>query len=128
METNNKYGATCATNGHIFRAASALCIFCGFDPRKEVVSEPDFRAQAAQLIQGVSDLQHRILLKHTAAILEEIHSVMNTAMSDEHRKLCDFYAVAGLHGLVDAQAKHIEKLQARLPKDPPLFTGKVREG
>jgi hypothetical protein len=44
------------------------------------------------------------------------------------RQLMDFYSVDTLPDLIDAQACHIERLQAKLPQlDQPAFT-RVREG
>jgi hypothetical protein len=41
-------------------------------------------------------------------------------LSEDHRQLASFYGVETIAELVDEQAKHIEKLQARLPeyRDP----------
>lgn len=44
------------------------------------------------------------------------------------RQLMNFYAVDTLEALVEAQARHIEKLQAKLPPTPSLAPQRVREG
>jgi uncharacterized small protein (DUF1192 family) len=50
------------------------------------------------------------------------------AVRDADRRLMTFYGVDGLHALIDAQDKHIARLQAKLPRnDQPVFT-RVREG
>ena len=47
---------------------------------------------------------------------------------ESDRQLMDFYSVDTLPDLIDAQARHIERLQDKLPQlDPPAFT-RVREG
>lgn len=44
-------------------------------------------------------------------------------------QLCKFYGVETYRALVEAQARHIEKLQAKLPNTTGVFmTQKVREG
>lgn len=46
----------------------------------------------------------------------------------EHETLMKFYGVSNLSALVEAQAHHVEKLQAKLPRnDQPAFS-RVREG
>lgn len=42
--------------------------------------------------------------------------------------LLRFYAVDTLEGLVEAQARHVEKLQAKLPPMRDEQPGRVREG
>jgi hypothetical protein len=50
-------------------------------------------------------------------------------MSPEHEALAAFYNVGTLPALVDAQARHIERLQARLQRDEPNYSGSTpREG
>ena len=43
-------------------------------------------------------------------------------------QLCKFYGVTDFAGLVQAMARHIEKLQAKLPTTPSLAPQRVREG
>lgn len=43
-------------------------------------------------------------------------------LSESHALLAKFYGVSTLGELVDAQAHHIEKLQAKLPPSPNVFT------
>jgi hypothetical protein len=45
-----------------------------------------------------------------------------------HQQLMKFYGVDTLAALVDAQAYHVEKLQAKLPPTPSLAPQRVREG
>lgn len=46
-----------------------------------------------------------------------------------NEQLMRFYGVASLAALVDAQARHVEKLQAKLPPTPNVFAPqRVREG
>lgn len=47
---------------------------------------------------------------------------------DEQYQLAKFYAVHSKDALIDAQAKHIEKLQAALPPRRDTQPGRVREG
>jgi hypothetical protein len=47
---------------------------------------------------------------------------------EAHQQLMKFYAVTTLPALVEAQAKHIEKLQAKLPPTPSFAPHRVREG
>ena len=47
---------------------------------------------------------------------------------DEVDTLLRFYAVDTLEGLVEAQAKHVERLQAKLPRIPDQFPRTPREG
>lgn len=47
---------------------------------------------------------------------------------EERNALMSFYAVESLGELVDAQAKHIEKLQAKLPPIADAALQRVREG
>lgn len=49
-------------------------------------------------------------------------------VAPEHAQLMKFYAVNSMAALVDAQAKHIEKLQAKLPPLPSLAAPRLREG
>lgn len=52
-----------------------------------------------------------------------------TAPGADHRQLCSFYSVDTLEQLVDMQAHHIERLQAKLPPTPDsLRPNRVREG
>lgn len=51
------------------------------------------------------------------------------ALSESHAQLAKFYGVDSLAALVDMQAHHIEKLQAKLPQSPNVFAPqRVREG
>lgn len=49
-------------------------------------------------------------------------------MSHAHRQLMQFYSVTTLAALVDAQSRHVERLQAKLPKAPESIRTHVREG
>lgn len=42
--------------------------------------------------------------------------------------LASFYGASSMYQLVAAQARHIERLQAKLPPPGPAFPGRVREG
>lgn len=46
----------------------------------------------------------------------------------EHQQLRKFYSVSTDAELIEAQARHIEKLQAKLPALPSLAPQRVREG
>src|SRR3990167_6386871 len=46
----------------------------------------------------------------------------------EHTTLMKFYAVETLPDLIKAQARHIERLQAKLPPTRDTQPGRVREG
>lgn len=45
-----------------------------------------------------------------------------------HQTLMRFYGVTSIDELIDAQAKHIEKLQQKLPRPRDASPMKVREG
>lgn len=47
---------------------------------------------------------------------------------EEHSQLRKFYGVSTDAELIAAQARHIEKLQAKLPPTPSLASQRVREG
>lgn len=49
-------------------------------------------------------------------------------MSADHHQLCKFYNVEGLEALVDAQSKHIERLQSKLSPLRDEFPRTPREG
>jgi hypothetical protein len=52
-----------------------------------------------------------------------------SAMRSDHQTLAAFYNVTTLDALVDAQARHIERLQAKLQRDEPSYSGRTpREG
>ena len=65
------------------------------------------------------------------AIVDEYNEIQPQAQEparESDQQLMRFYGVGSLHTLIDAQEKHIAKLQAKLPRDnQPAFT-KVREG
>lgn len=48
--------------------------------------------------------------------------------SHAHRQLMEFYNVTTLAALIDAQSRHVERLQSRLPKTRELIRTQVREG
>ena len=50
------------------------------------------------------------------------------AANPEHQRLREFYGVLTDRELIDAQQRHIEKLQAKLPASPSMATNRVREG
>lgn len=50
------------------------------------------------------------------------------ALTDEQQQLMKFYGAGSLAELIGAQAKHIERLQAKLPPSPSLAPQRVREG
>lgn len=50
------------------------------------------------------------------------------AVRDSDRQLMSFYSVDNLHELIDAQEKHITKLQAKQPRDNQTAFTQVREG
>jgi len=47
---------------------------------------------------------------------------------EEIDQLMKFYAVDTLEALVEAQARHVEKLQAKLPQTGTFAPQRVREG
>lgn len=60
---------------------------------------------------------------------EQVTKEDQSVMLPEHQVLAAFYNVGTLTALVDAQAKHIERLQARLQRDEPNYYGRApREG
>jgi len=98
------------------------------------------RAQVPQMVAGETRLMGiyaadlRGIKAHIAAtparadvpIVERQHPA--AAMpSDEHQQLMKFYGVTTLEALVDAQADHVEKLQAKLPAAPSLAPLQVRK-
>ncbi len=67
-----------------------------------------------------------VLEKKLIAAEERINAPY--VMSNEHMLLGKFYGVSDLVELADAQARHIEKLIAKLPNQWPSPSQKVREG
>ena len=64
-------------------------------------------------------------------ILSELNSLVfmpSVEGSVDTAQLAKFYGVSSLYQLVSAQCRHIERLQSKMPKTPPLFPGRVREG
>lgn len=65
---------------------------------------------------------------------QEIGTTMLEALNrrapsaEQHAQLMKFYNVTSVDALVEAQSKHIEKLQAKLPASPSLAPNIVREG
>jgi hypothetical protein len=49
-------------------------------------------------------------------------------ISDDTRQLMNFYSVTSVLALVEMQAKHIERLQAKLPPIRDTQPGRVRKG
>jgi hypothetical protein len=59
---------------------------------------------------------------------DEQRAINFAAISSEHQQLMKFYRVDTLEELVNKQAYHIEKLQAKLPPSPSFAPQRVREG
>lgn len=83
--------------------------------------------------KGYTADQMREYARHAAAELVSARVVLEPPelppLSDAHRQLMKFYGVITLRALVNAQAHHIEKLQAKLPPTPNVFAPqRVREG
>lgn len=81
-------------------------------------------------IEPFKNLHERELPKEVPV---EFRAHMGTALSlldigIEAEKLMDFYQVDSIGKLIHAQSKHIERLQARLPKDDQPILTTVREG
>jgi len=57
-----------------------------------------------------------------------VHHTPVAGVADGTQQLMKFYRVDSLAALVEAQASHVEKLQARLPPAPSFAPVRVREG
>jgi len=75
-------------------------------------------------------VQHiaKIQVAVTAAIEQALLYPGVAASSIAHQQLAKFYGAETYAELVELQAHHIEKLQARLPSTPSLSASRVREG
>jgi hypothetical protein len=69
------------------------------------------------------------LLRQHARIAElEAHIAAAPQAAPADMQLLKFYGVATAAELIAAQAKHIEKLQSKLPQNPSFAPQQVREG
>lgn len=67
-------------------------------------------------------------LDHRRFAREVLAAAGVDSVDGAHAQLMKFYAVTTLDALVEAQAHHIEKLQAKLPPTPSFAPQRVREG
>lgn len=99
----------------------------GFDTNGDAT--PD--ALVSDIAKLVTDAAKSFRAEYDEAIASAPAQPVREPMSVEResdRQLMDFYSVDTLPDLIDAQARHIERLQDKLPQlDPPAFT-RVREG
>ena len=76
---------------------------------------------------GLSAIRALAVLRFARALLSR-YSGGQPAANPEHQRLREFYGVLTDRELIDAQQRHIEKLQAKLPASPSMATNRVREG
>lgn len=89
----------------------------------------DFEREHRDYMEGCGHLSRVNSARNAlrAALSQPVREPMSEGRASD-RQLMDFYSVDTLPDLIDAQACHIERLQAKLPQlDQPAFT-RVREG
>jgi hypothetical protein len=89
------------------------------DGDPQTLGEPCGYALFKPSRQGRTDVSEEQVLRAVARVW---------GVSESHQQLMKFYGVSTLQQLVDAQARHVEKLQAKLPATPSLAPQRVREG
>lgn len=107
---------------------------------RAILADREKRAQAAQgwshwearikqLMEGLGQPNSRSLYQAFSQLVNEMAQASKPVQAEApHSDLMKFYGVDNLSALVEAQHRHIEKLQAKLPRnDQPEFT-RVREG
>jgi hypothetical protein len=85
------------------------------------------RAALDKLAASLLPAQAPAVPPEEAAELAELREA--NRMTPDHEQLAKFYGVTTYAGLVERQAHHIQKLQAKLPPTPNIFAPqRVREG
>jgi hypothetical protein len=106
--------------------AGATTYFTQFNTRERAIRAWNRRAPAAE--QGDAEPKELYLGSHISA--EQLKSMMFAVLADvaQHTQLMQFYSVTSVDALVEAQSRHIEKLQAKLAEPPSFAPNRVREG
>lgn len=106
-------GLDFSEEGSTYRWAVASCAGCGATTG-EVRKHDGWRAEA------IAAWNRRAGVAAAPAVLGEVPGV--------DPSLLKFYGVTTAEALIAAQARHIEKLQAKLPPSPSFAPQRVREG
>lgn len=88
--------------------------------------EEDVAKKLWQTIKILGLSNEKLALQAITAALSNPAPV--AAPGESHAQLMKFYSVESVDALITAQADHIEKLQARLPRNTAFTVQRVREG
>jgi hypothetical protein len=117
---------------HAIAPTAEAATFTAGDPKWHRVGPVDtgcMPSPAAQDANNYCRILTLLGMEEEGDPVAEVASLVEASrMTADHLALAKFYGVTTYAGLVQAQAHHVEKLQAKLPPTPSLAPQRVREG